>query len=34
MPSTDSPRATWRTSTHSGGNGDCVQVTVTEQDES
>jgi hypothetical protein len=28
VPSIDSARATWRTSTRSGGNGNCVQVAV------
>jgi hypothetical protein len=32
VPSTDSPQAVWRMSTHSGGTGECVQVTVIEDD--
>jgi hypothetical protein len=32
VPSTDPSQTVWRTSTHSGGTGECVQVTVVEDD--
>jgi hypothetical protein len=32
VPLTDPSQATWRTSTHSGGTGECVQVAVIEND--
>jgi Domain of unknown function (DUF397) len=28
MPTPDLSRAVWRTSTHSGGNGNCVEVAA------